>query len=58
MIKTSINCELLDKSKEDIVDEATKTGGMLGKGIGAILNAAAAGAESFEKNSIAIKYDE
>lgn len=39
-----------DSSKDDIVDEATKTGGVLGRGIGAILNAAAAGAESFEKS--------
>ena len=38
-----------DSSKDDIVDEATKTGGIFGKGLGAILNAAAAGAESFEK---------
>ena len=38
-----------DSSKDDIVDEATKTGGVLGRGLGVILNAAAAGAESFEK---------
>lgn len=38
-----------ESSKDDIVDEATKTGGMLGRGLGTILNAAAAGAESFEK---------
>ncbi len=37
-------------TKDNIVDEATKTGGMLGRGLGAILNAAAAGAESFEKS--------
>lgn len=39
----------LDSSKDNIVDEATKTGGVLGRGLGVILNAAAAGAESFEK---------
>lgn len=39
-----------DSTKDNIVDEATKTGGMLGRGLGAILNAAAAGAESFEKS--------
>ena len=39
-----------DSTKNNIVDEATKTGGMLGRGLGAILNAAAAGAESFEKS--------
>ena len=38
-----------DSSKDNIVDEATKTGGVLGRGLGVILNAAAAGAESFEK---------
>ena len=38
-----------DSSKDDIVDEATKTGGVLGRGLGVILKAAAAGAESFEK---------
>ena len=38
-----------DSTKDNIFDEATKTGGMLGRGLGAILNAAAAGAESFEK---------
>lgn len=38
-----------DSSKDDIVDEASKTGSILGRGLGAILNAAAAGAESFEK---------
>lgn len=38
-----------DSSKDDFVDEATKTGGVLGRGLGVILNAAAAGAESFEK---------
>ena len=39
-----------DSTKNNIVDEATKTGGILGRGLGAILNAAAAGAESFEKS--------
>lgn len=39
-----------DSTKDNIVDEATKTGGMLGRGLGAILNVAAAGAESFEKS--------
>ena len=38
------------KTSNEIVDEATKTGGILGRGLGAILNAAAAGAESFEKS--------
>jgi len=38
-----------DSSKDDIIDEASKTGSILGRGLGAILNAAAAGAESFEK---------
>ena len=38
-----------DSPQDDIVDEATKTGGVLGRGLGVILNAAAAGAESFEK---------
>lgn len=38
-----------DSPQDDIVDEATKTGGILGRGLGVILNAAAAGAESFEK---------
>ena len=38
-----------DSSKDDIVDEAAKTGSILGRGLGAILNAAAAGAENFEK---------
>ena len=38
-----------DSTKDNIVDEATKTGGVLGRGLGVILNAAAAGAESFEK---------
>ena len=38
-----------DSSKDNIVDEASKTGGVLGRGLGVILNAAAAGAESFEK---------
>ena len=36
-----------DSSKDDIVDEATKTGGVLGRGLGVILNAAAAGAAGF-----------
>ena len=36
-------------NKEDIKEKAEKTGGILGKGLGTILNAAAAGAESFEK---------
>lgn len=35
--------------KDDIIDEAAKKGSILGRGLGAILNAAAAGAESFEK---------
>lgn len=39
-----------DSPKEDIVEEATKTGGAIGRGLEAILNAAAAGAESFEKS--------
>lgn len=39
-----------DSTKDNIVDEATKTGEMLGRGLGAILNAAAAGVESFEKS--------
>ena len=39
-----------DSTKDNIVDEARKTGGILGRGLGAILNAAAAGAESFEKS--------
>lgn len=39
-----------DSSKDNIVDEAEKTGSILGRGLGAILNAAAAGAESFEKS--------
>ena len=48
-----------DSSKEDIVDEATKTGSILGRGLGAILNAAAAGAESFEKGlSEVVEQDE
>ena len=37
-------------SNEDIKEKAEETGGILGKGFGAILNAAAAGAESFEKS--------
>lgn len=48
-----------DSSKEDIVDEAAKTGSILGRGLGAILNAAAAGAESFEKGlSEVVEQDE
>ena len=38
-----------DSTKDDIVDDAAKAGGILGRGLGAILNAAAAGAENFEK---------
>lgn len=37
-------------NEDDIVDEATKAGGILGRGLGAILNAAVAGAEGFEKS--------
>ena len=43
------NADDSESSKDNIVDEATKTGGVLGRGLGVILNAAAAGAESFEK---------
>ncbi len=43
------NVDDSDSSKDDIVDEAAKAGGILGRGLGAILNAAAAGAENFEK---------
>ena len=48
-----------DSPQDDIVDEAAKTGSILGRGLGAILNAAAAGAESFEKGlSEVVEQDE
>lgn len=37
-------------NKEDIKEKAKKTGGFFGAGLGILLNAAAAGAESFEKS--------
>ena len=37
-------------NKEDIKEKAEKTGGILGAGLATLLNAAAAGAESFEKS--------